>query len=97
MLITDGIESCGGDPCATSARLVEAGAFQKPYVIGFAVNEEEKEKLACIGTYLDARSPDDLQRLLDEIIQKAVIAARVEVKATFNGRPVPPSSFTASV
>src|SRR5262249_8813105 len=34
VIITDGIESCGGDPCATSQKLVAAGAFQKPYVIG---------------------------------------------------------------
>jgi Mg-chelatase subunit ChlD len=97
VLITDGIESCDGDPCATSERLVAAGAFQKPYVVGFAVNEEEKAKLSCIGHYVDARSAEDLQKLLDEIIQKAVIAARVEVKATFNGRAIPPASFSAAV
>jgi hypothetical protein len=97
VLVTDGIESCGGDPCATSEQLVKAGAFQKPYVVGFAVSEEEKAKLTCIGTYLDAHSAADLQKLLDDIIQKSVVAARLEVKATFNGKPVPSSLFTAQV
>jgi hypothetical protein len=97
VLITDGVESCGGDPCATSDRLQKEGAFQKPYVLGFAVNEEEKERLSCIGTYVDARSGEELQKLLDEVIQKAVVAARLEVSATFNGSLIPAARLQAEV
>lgn len=97
VIITDGIESCGGDPCAESRRAVANGSFLKPYVIGFAVTEEEKEKLSCIGTYLDARSGPDLQKLLDDVIRKAVVAARLEVKGLFNGKTLNSTQLTATV
>jgi Ca-activated chloride channel family protein len=34
ILITDGIEECGGDPCAISLALQKKGIFLKPFVIG---------------------------------------------------------------
>ncbi|NLF43901.1 MAG: VWA domain-containing protein, partial [Bacteroidales bacterium] len=34
VLITDGIEECGGDPCAVSQALQKKGIILKPFVIG---------------------------------------------------------------
>jgi hypothetical protein len=97
VIVTDGVESCGGDPCAVSERLVQEGAFQKPYVLGFAVDEAEKARLSCIGTYVDARSGEELQKLLDGIVEKSVVAARVEVRATYNHKELPARSVRAIV
>jgi hypothetical protein len=95
VIVTDGVESCGGDPCAVSERLVKEGAFQRPYVVGFAVDEAEKQRLSCIGTYVDARSGEELQKLLDGIVAKSVVAARIEVRATYNHKELPAHSVRA--
>ncbi|EIM73217.1 von Willebrand factor type A [Nitratireductor aquibiodomus RA22] len=64
LLISDGLETCGGDPCAAAARLARTGIDTRVHVVGFDLNEEEHAALQCIaekgnGTYhpaSDARS-----------------------------------------
>lgn len=64
LLISDGLETCGGDPCAAAARLARTGIDTRVHVVGFDLNEEEHAALQCIaekgnGTYHpanDARS-----------------------------------------
>lgn len=37
ILITDGVESCEGDPCATSLELQRRGVFLRPFIIGLGL------------------------------------------------------------
>lgn len=37
ILITDGVESCGGDPCQASIELQKKGVFLRPFIIGLGV------------------------------------------------------------
>ncbi len=37
ILITDGIEECGGDPCAAKQKLYEKGIIFKPCIIGMGI------------------------------------------------------------
>jgi Ca-activated chloride channel family protein len=41
ILLTDGIESCGGDPCDLSRELQKRKIFLKPFIIGNAINENK--------------------------------------------------------
>ncbi|NJM26861.1 MAG: VWA domain-containing protein [Bacteroidia bacterium] len=50
ILITDGIESCGGDPCAASIALQRRGVFLRPFIIGLGL--EGGKVLDCVGRYL---------------------------------------------
>ena len=59
VLISDGIESCNGDPCAAAKALVDAGINARVHVVGFDVNEEGRKQLKCIpemgnGKYFNA-------------------------------------------
>jgi Ca-activated chloride channel family protein len=59
VLISDGIESCEGDPCAVASSLKEAGVNVKAHVVGFGLSKEDGKKLTCIadnsgGNYFDA-------------------------------------------
>ena len=45
ILITDGIEECGGDPCAVSRLFQEKKIILKPFVIGIGLSEAYKKKL----------------------------------------------------
>ncbi|MEE4257210.1 MAG: VWA domain-containing protein, partial [Bacteroidales bacterium] len=54
ILITDGIEECGGDPCEVSKELQRLGIILKPFVIGIGRNF--RDAFDCVGTYFDASS-----------------------------------------
>lgn len=73
ILLTDGIESCDRDPCATIGALQDAGLNMTAHVIGFGVTEEEGSQLSCIasitgGEYLTAANA----AALDDAFQEAI-------------------------
>ncbi|MCX5880621.1 MAG: VWA domain-containing protein, partial [Deltaproteobacteria bacterium] len=49
VLISDGLETCGKDPCAVTRALREGGLKFVMHVVGFGVGEEEKVQLSCIA------------------------------------------------
>ncbi len=53
ILITDGIEECGGDPCAARQKLMEKGIVFKPFIIGIGLTPEQIKTFACVGNYYD--------------------------------------------
>ncbi|MEA4884034.1 MAG: VWA domain-containing protein [Clostridia bacterium] len=81
VLITDGEESCGGNPCAVSARLQADGIFTKPYVVGFALGEKEAARVRCIGDYYSASDTASLRQALSTIMARAIAPTQIEVEA----------------
>ena len=78
VLVSDGKESCGEDPCLTAANLVKQGIDLKFDVIGLSVSGAARSQLQCIadkgrGTYYDA---DDAQQIEDSLDQLATRAFR---------------------
>ncbi len=53
ILITDGIEECGGDPCAARQKLMEKGIVFKPFIIGIGLTPEQIKTFECVGTFYD--------------------------------------------
>lgn len=75
VLITDGIETCQGDPCALAAELESSGVDFTAHVVGFGLTEDEGKQVACLaektgGEYITA---DDLASLTIAL-QATVIA-----------------------
>ncbi len=74
VLISDGIETCGGDPCELAATLAGSGIDLKAHVIGFDIpSKADQAKLACIahltgGTYWNARDAEGLTGALKETV-----------------------------
>ena len=65
VLVSDGEETCEGDPCALVKQLKAAGVRFVLHVIGFGVDEKTKAQLACIaeaggGKYFGAKNADEL-------------------------------------
>jgi Ca-activated chloride channel homolog len=48
ILVTDGLENCGGDPCALAARLAAEGIQIRAHVVGFGMTAEEVNSLSCV-------------------------------------------------
>lgn len=79
MLITDGEESCGGDPCAVSLKLQQKHIFLRPFVIGLNLNADAADKMNCIGNYYNAASPEALQSVMKTAVSRALSSAAVQV------------------
>ena len=95
VLVSDGIETCGGDPVAVARKLVEQGFGIKIYSIGLAVDAATRKQLEAIaaatgGAYYDAEDADQLQKSLEEIKQRSF----EEYEAA--GKSVEPSSYIST-
>lgn len=74
VLVTDGIESCGGDPVAAARELAERGITI--HVIGFGIGSVKDEDAASLqsiadtsgGHYLTANSADELEGALEATV-----------------------------
>jgi len=79
VLVSDGKETCGGDPCALAAALKQSGADITIHVVGYDVDEETRQQLECIarvsgGMYQDAASAE----VLREAVAGALEASQTE-------------------
>lgn len=77
VLITDGLEECGGDPCAVSQALQKKGIALKPFVIG--IGRDFKDDFDCVGTYFDATSEDAFRQALKVVISQALNSTTAQV------------------
>ena len=99
VMLSDGIETCEGDPCGLVEELKAEGVNFTIHVIGLDVDEEAREQLRCIaqaggGTYRDAETEEDLGKALDDI-QEAVAEEEVIVAPGVH-TPIPVPSSTAT-
>jgi Ca-activated chloride channel family protein len=78
ILITDGIESCGGDLCAMSVAMQKKGVFLRPYIIGLGLRTEKS--LECAGKYIDADTPGKFNDVLNEAIETSFAKTTVSVE-----------------
>jgi len=72
VLVSDGKETCGGDPCKAAAQLAAAKIGLKINVVGFDVSEAVRKDLECIaregkGRYFDARDTKGLKDAFEKV------------------------------
>ncbi|MGD9124533.1 MAG: VWA domain-containing protein, partial [Desulfarculaceae bacterium] len=89
VLVSDGLETCGGDPCQVAEKLRAQGIKVVIHVVGFDVDSKTADQLKCIaqaggGRYFQADKVQDLKDALGQ-----VKAAVVEKK------PLPPAPKAA--
>lgn len=71
ILVSDGKETCEGDPCATAQSLARKNVRLVIHTIGFGVDEVTKKQLECIarvtgGEYFPAQDAMQLAEVLNE-------------------------------
>jgi len=71
ILITDGIEECGGDPCDAARNMAQKGIILKPFVIGIG-KEDFSNAYACVGKFFDVKKEDDFRNVLRVVISQAL-------------------------
>ncbi|MBT6014248.1 MAG: hypothetical protein HOG85_05445 [Flavobacteriales bacterium] len=88
ILITDGLESCDGDPCAVSRLFQRKGVILRPFVIGIGLDESYKSTFDCVGTYFDASKEKDFEEVLQVVISHVLNSTTAQVNLLdINGNP----------
>ena len=82
VLVTDGIEECGGDVCAAAQTVADAGLDLKVDVVGFTLTEKQAQTIRCIpektgGKYYEASNATGLTAAFNEVTQQVQTAAAV--------------------
>lgn len=90
ILVSDGKETCGGDPVATAKALLEKGFKVKINTIGFDVDADTRAQLEGIsratgGQYLDAKDTAQLSESLKDLTQKSLV---IEKEKSVYGEPI---------
>lgn len=88
VLVSDGIETCGKDPCDVVKQFKESGINFVMHVVGFDVNAQAADQLACIakaggGRYFSTTHATDLLTALNQIRES------VAEKKTIEPAPAP--------
>jgi len=55
VLVTDGLETCGADPCALARELERAGLDFTAHVVGFGLSKEDGAAVSCLATETGGR------------------------------------------
>ena len=72
ILITDGKEECGMDPCAVSRMYQNNGIILKPFVIGVGLDKNWKKSFDCVGRFFDASREQDFTNILNIVISHVI-------------------------
>ncbi len=86
ILVSDGKENCGSDPCRLGRELKAQGVDFKVHVVGFDIKTEESAGLQCLaestgGTYVPVGSAQDLESAIYEAVQVAEAPAATPAPA----------------
>ncbi len=95
ILVTDGIESCGGNICEVVKAAREEGIDFKLHIIGFGLKDDETEQLKCAayagdGQYYDAADASGLTDVLFEATTATIDdpAGNFSIYAVKNGEAI---------
>ena len=82
ILISDGIETCAGDPCGLVEMATKSGVHFTLHVVGLAVDGETRAQLSCMaeqggGVYYDVFSSEELQAALQAISDDVQADAKI--------------------
>jgi Ca-activated chloride channel homolog len=74
VLVTDGLENCGGDPCALGRKLRSASAGLVVHVIGAFLGPQQALQVSCLseqtgGLYIPANSFDEMRAALRSVFR----------------------------
>jgi len=110
LLVSDGMETCGGEPVSAAKELLRAGYDLRIHVVGFDVGTDAPARDQLIeiarstgGLYYDARSAEELRRALSIVAPFSYTVYDEEGNVVFEGRigqdgpSLPAGSYTVVI
>jgi len=91
IVVTDGVESCGGDPCALARELEADGIEFTAHVVGFGLSDDQGAAVSCIadntgGMYMAAEDAEGLRTALLKAVEPPEPQATAIASDDFDGR-----------
>ncbi len=80
ILITDGEESCDGEPCKISMKLQRKGIVLKNFVIGIGLTNKVERAFDCFDSYYSAKDPQSMKKSLNTILDKVLNITSVQIR-----------------
>ncbi|MBO6508637.1 MAG: VWA domain-containing protein [Roseibium sp.] len=86
VLVSDGIETCSGDPCALAEALHKSDAGLRIHVVGYGVDATAQEQLQCVaekggGVYFKANDTSGLTDALTRVTESLAAPETLMVEA----------------
>lgn len=79
ILMTDGVESCEGDPCEVAADLERRGVVLKHFVIGFGFAGDTANLFDCMGSNYSVNDEAGFKSVMDQIMLRILNETTTEV------------------
>jgi Ca-activated chloride channel family protein len=79
ILMTDGEESCGGDPCAVAYELEKKKIILKHFAIGIGISEAAAATFRCFGNFYNVNDQQSFRNVLSGIINKVTSTTTLQV------------------
>ncbi len=91
IVVTDGVESCGGDPCALARELEADGIEFTAHVVGFGLSDDQGAAVSCVadntgGMYMAAEDAEGLRTALLKAVEPPKPQATAIASDDFDGR-----------
>ncbi|WP_150524635.1 vWA domain-containing protein [Roseibium sediminis] len=98
VLVTDGLETCGVDPCEVAKSLANEGIKLRAHVVGFGLTVAEANTLACVpeatgGLLMRPQSGAELAEALARVSAEIPAAAPVGTRLFFSYPGSMPDSY----
>jgi Ca-activated chloride channel homolog len=86
ILVSDGFESCGKNPCEVVQRMRNMGVITKSYVIGIGIDATEFNQFSCMGEFMNIENEQKTEEVVDATIAKIFnsVFVRVDLMDTYN-------------
>ncbi len=90
VLVSDGLETCGGDPCQLVRDTRARGVNVVMHVVGFGVGEVDASQLECTaqaggGRYISASDAEELAAALRTTVEGPPVGGWLSIAATRDG------------
>lgn len=70
ILVSDGFESCGLNPCEVVQRLKKMGVVTKSYVIGLGIDATQYSEFSCMGEFMNIENEKGTELVVNSTIAK---------------------------
>ncbi|HNE47108.1 MAG TPA: VWA domain-containing protein [Chitinophagales bacterium] len=86
ILVSDGFESCGRNPCEVVQRMRQQGILTKSYVIGIGIDALKYSEFSCMGEFTNISTEDQTEDVANSVIAKIFnsVFVRVDLLDTEN-------------
>lgn len=79
ILITDGIETCNGNPCNVAKEFESRRISLKPFIVGLGIEDSSKHYFDCLGAFYDVTDSYQFTHVMGSVVSQALNNTTVQI------------------